>query len=150
MTETMLRVLKAFFPAVLLTYVLASIFSTQIILGNLQAMGVEVSAMVRLSTSFHDLMGLTSSYLVLILVAFIVGLPVAAGLTRLMPTQRLVLFILAGFVAIVALHLIMKAVLGLSGIAATRTGFGLITQGVAGAAGGYLYFRLSRRKESLN
>jgi hypothetical protein len=140
----MLRVLKAFFPAVLLTYVLASVFSTQLILGNLQSMGVEVSAMVRIGTTFHDLLGLASSYLVLILVAFVIGLPVAAGLTKLMPSHRLILFVLAGFVAIVALHLIMKAVLGLSGIAATRTLSGLVAQGVAGAIGGYLYFRLSR------
>ncbi len=140
----MLRVLKAFFPAVLLTYVLASIMSTQIILGNLQSMGVDVSAAVRISTTFHDLLGLASSYLLLILVAFVLGLPVAAGLTKLMPSQRLALFTLAGFVAIVALHLIMKAALGLSGIAATRTMFGLLAQGIAGAAGGYLYFHLSR------
>ena len=146
MKPLMLRVLKAFFPAVLLTYVLASIFSTQVILGNLQGMGVDVSGAIRLSTTFHDLVGLTSSYLVLILVAFVLGLPVAAGLTKIMPSHRLVLFMLAGFVAIVALHLIMKAVLGLSGIAATRTMFGLLGQGVAGAAGGYLYFRLSRTR----
>jgi len=144
MKPKMLRVLKAFFPAVILTYVLASILSTQIILGNLQGMGVDVSGMVRLSTTFHDLLGLTSSYLVLILVAFVLGMPVAAGLTKLMPSYRLTLFVLAGFVAIVALHLIMKAVLGLSGIAATRTMAGLLSQGLAGAAGGYLYYRLSR------
>lgn len=140
----MLRVLKAFFPAVLLTYVLASILSTQVILGNLQGMGVDVSGAVRLSTTFHDLLGLASSYLLLILVAFVLGLPVAAGLTKLMPSHRLALFVLAGFVAIVALHLIMKAALGLTGIAATRTMAGLLTQGMAGAAGGFLYFRLSR------
>ncbi len=140
----MLRVLKAFVPAVLFTYVLASILSTQFILGSLQNMGVDVSAMVRFSTTLHDLLGLSTSYLILILVAFILGLPVAAGLSKLMPSQRLVLFVLAGFVAIVALHLIMKAVLGMSAIAATRTMFGLLSQGVAGAAGGYLYFRLSR------
>ncbi len=140
----MLRVLKAFFPAVLLTYVLGSISSTQIILGNLQGMGVDVSSLVRLSTTFHDLVGLASSYLLLILVAFLLGLPVAAGLNKLMPGHRLALFVLAGFVAIVALHLIMKAVLGLSGIAATRTMFGLLSQGCAGAVGGYLYFRLSQ------
>ena len=143
MKPQMLRVLKAFFPAVLLTYVLASVFSTQVILGNLQGMGVEVSTAIRLSTTFHDLLGLTSSYLVLILIAFAIGLPVAAGFTKLMPNYRLVLFVLAGFVAIVALHLIMKALLGLSGVAATRTMFGLLGQGVAGAIGAYLYFRLS-------
>ncbi len=142
----MLRVLKAFFPAVLLTYVLASVFSTQLILGNLQSMGVEVSAMVRMGTTFHDLLGLTSSYLVLILLAFVIGLPVAAGLARFMPSHRLILFVLAGFVAIVSLHIIMKAVLGLNGIAAARTLSGLVAQGVAGAIGGYLYFRLSSQK----
>ena len=140
------RVLKAFFPAVLLTYVLASVFSTQLILGNLQSMGAEVGAMVRISTTFHDLVGLSSSYLVLILVAFAIGLPVAAGLTKLMPSHRLVLFVLAGFVAIVSLHLIMKAALGLSGIAATRTLVGLLAQGVAGAIGAYLYVHLSRQR----
>jgi hypothetical protein len=146
----MLRVLKAFFPAVILTYVVASILSTQIILGNLKAMGVEVSGMVRLSTTFHDLVGLSSSYLLLILVAFVLGLPVAAGLTRLMPAYRPTLFALAGFVAVVALHLIMKAVLGLSGIAATRTLTGLLAQGLAGIAGGYLYYRLSKPSSSEN
>lgn len=139
-----MTIVKAFFSAVLFTYVLASVLSTQIVLGSLQGMGVDVSGMIRLSTTFHDLLGLTSSYLLLIFVAFIVGLPVAAGLTKLMPSHRLALFVLAGFVAIVALHLIMKAVLGLSGIAATRTMAGLLSQGVAGAAGGYLYCRLSR------
>jgi hypothetical protein len=146
----MLRVLKAFFPAVILTYVVASILSTQIVLGNLQAMGVEVSGMVRLSTTFHDLVGLSSSYLLLIFIALVLGLPVAAGLTRLMPAYRPTLFALAGFVAIVVLHLIMKAVLGLSGIAATRTLTGLLAQGLAGIAGGYLYYRLSKPPSGQN
>jgi hypothetical protein len=62
----------------------------------------------------------------------------------LLPGQRALLFALAGFVAVVALHLIMKAVLGVSGIAVTRTVAGLIGQGVAGAIGGYCYHVLSR------
>lgn len=139
----MLPVLKAFFPAVLLSYVIASVVSTQLILANLEGMGVEVSSTVRLDATFHDLLGLTSSYLVLILVAFLVGFPVAARLTKMMPSHRALLYALAGFVALVALHLIMKAVLGLSGVAATRTTIGLLAQGFAGAAGGYLYSRLT-------
>jgi hypothetical protein len=144
----MARVLKAFFPAVLLAYVLASILFTQTILAAVQGMGLEVSVSMRLATTVHDLIGLSSSYLLLILVAFILALPVAGGLTRLLPTQRAVLFTLAGFVAIVALHLIMKALLGLSGIAATRTVPGLLAQGLAGAVGGYCYHLLSRPRQS--
>jgi hypothetical protein len=139
----MLRVLKAFFPAVIVAYVLAAILVTQFNLGSLQSMGVPVSMADRLGATFHDLVGLASSYLLLILVAFILGFPVAAGLARLLPRQRMMLYVLAGGVAILALHLVMKAVLGLSGIAATRSLGGLLSQGLAGAVGGYLFHRLS-------
>ena len=139
----MIQVLKAFVAAVLLTYVLGSIFSTQVVLASLQVMGVDVAIAVRMSATFQDLLGLTSSYLILIAVALVLGLPVASGLSRLMPANRTALFMLAGFVAIVSIHLIMKAALGLSGIASTRTMTGLLIQGVAGAAGGYIYCLIS-------
>jgi hypothetical protein len=144
----MARVLKAFFPAVLLAYILASILFTQTILAAVQSMGLDVSMGIRLGTTFDDMIGMTSSYLLLIFLAFILGLPVAAGLTRLLPSQRALLFSLAGFVAIVALHLIMKAVLGISAIASTRTLAGLLLQGLAGAVGGYCYHLLSRPQQS--
>ena len=141
----MRRVLKAWFPAVVLTYVVASVLTTVSVLGHLNTMGAPVSATHYFSVSWHDLLGLSSSYLPLIIIAFVLALPVAAGLTRLWPAQRLLLFTLAGFVAIVALHMTMKAVLGVTGIAAARTMGGLMLQGLAGAAGGYLYGRLSAR-----
>ena len=141
----MVRVLRAFFPAVLIAYLLASVIFTQSILATVQSFGLEVTFAERLAATWHDIMGMASSYLLLMLVAFVLGLPVAAGLTRLLPGQRALLFTLAGFVAVVALHLIMKAVLGVSGIAVTRTLAGLIGQGVAGAIGGYCYHLLSRR-----
>ena len=139
----MIQTLKAFVAAVLLTYVLGSIFSTQIIMLSLQGMGVDVAMAVRMSATLQDLLGLSASYLPLIAIALLLGLPVAAGLSRLMPTNRTALFILAGFVAIVALHLIMKAVMGLTGVASTRTMAGLLIQGVAGAMGAYMYCRIS-------
>lgn len=142
----MLRLLKAFIPAVLLAYFLASVLVTQANLAAVQSMGLEVSTGVRLDTTVRDMVGMASSYLILILVSFTLALPVAAGLTRLLPDQRALLFTLAGFVAIVALHLIMKAALGLSGIAPTRTMVGLLSQGLAGAVGGYCYHVLSRAR----
>ena len=142
----MVRALKAFFPAVLLAYLVASVFATQSNLGNLQMLGMDVGLADRAGATLHDLIGMASSYLLLILVAFVLGLPVAAGLTRLLPSQRAFLYALAGFIAIVALHLIMKAALGVSGIAATRTTAGLIGQGAAGAIGGLCFHWLSRSR----
>lgn len=142
----MLRVLKAYITAVFIVYLLASVAATQVVLAQVAAMGVAVSLVDRLSASLHDLLGLGSSYLVLIAAAFGLALPVAAGLCRLLPRQRALLYIVAGFMAIVALHMIMKAVLGVSGIAATRSVAGLFSQGAAGAAGGLCFHALTRRQ----
>ena len=141
----MVRVVKAFFPAVLVTYLMASVLFTQTILATVQSFGLEVSLAQRLEATWHDITGMAPSYLVLLLVAFLIAMPVAAGITRLLPTRRALLFTLAGFVAVVALHVTMKLVLGLSGIAVTRTVAGLFGQGLAGALGGYVYHCLSRK-----
>jgi hypothetical protein len=140
----MLRVIKAFFPAVLLAYLLASSLATQSVLASVASFGLPVDPLVRLQTTLQDLAGMSTSYLPLILVAFLLGLPVAAALARALPARRALLFSLAGFAAIVALHLIMHALLGVYGIAAARTLPGLLGQGLAGAAGGFCYHRLSR------
>lgn len=141
----MIRVLKAFFPAVIAAYVAGSLLATQVVLGNLGDMGVEVTLSTRLQASLHDLLGMPA-YLLLILLAFVVAMPVAAGLVRVhaLPGTRVFWFTLAGFVALVALHLIMRQVLGLYPVAAAREWSGLLLQGFAGAVGGFLYSVISR------
>lgn len=140
----MIRVLKAFFPAVIAAYVIGCLLATQVVLGNLADMGVDISLTTRLQASLHDLLGM-SAYLLLILVAFVIAMPVAAGLVRihLVPGTRVFWFTLAGFAALVALHLIMRQVLGLYPVAAAREPLGLLLQGLAGAVGGFLYSFIS-------
>ena len=140
----MVNFLKAFLAAVLLTFVLASILSTQVVLAQVQAMGLQVGWDTRLSTTWQDIIGMASSYLVLITVAFALALPVAAWLARRFPGQRALLFVLAGFVALTALHLALHSALGIHVIAVTRTLPGLLGQCLAGAVGGYCYYRLRR------
>lgn len=144
----MLRVLKAYVASVFIAYLLASVAATQVVLSQVSAMGVGVSPADRLSASLHDLLGLASSYLVLIAVAFALAMPMAAGLCRRLARQRALLYTLAGFTAIVALHMIMKAVLGVSGIAATRSLPGLLFQGAAGAVGGLCFHALTPRRDT--
>lgn len=141
----MINVLKAFFPAVILAFVLASILSTQMILANVQAMGLEVSPGVRMATTLQDILGMTSSYLLLITVAFILALPVAGWLAKRLPARSALLFASAGFVAIAALHVALQSALGIQAIAVTRTIPGLLGQCLAGAAGGWCYYLLRQR-----
>jgi MFS family permease len=141
-----INVLKAFIPATILAFVLASVLSTQMILANVQAMGLDVSMGVRLNTTFQDLIGMASSYLILITIAFILGLPVAAWLSRRAPSRSALLFTLAGFVAIAVLHLAIQAALSIHPVPVTRTLPGFLGQCLAGAAGGWCYYRLRHNR----
>ena len=63
---------------------------------------------------------------------------VTAMLVRRLPGWRRLLFPLAGAVAMVALHLTLKAAFDITPIAAARSGTGLLLQALAGAVGGYV------------
>jgi hypothetical protein len=140
----MLKVLLGYVAAVLATYAVGVLLISQANLSNVAAMGAAIDASIRLEVVWHDLLHMYEIYLPLVAISFIISLPVAALVVRWQPNLRLVGYVLAGFVGLVAIHVIMKAVLGLSGVAPTRTIMGLLAQGVAGAVGGYLFHRLTR------
>jgi len=117
-------------------------------LANVAEMGLTVEFSDRLDTLLHDLTHMTAIYLPLVTVSSIIAFSVAAAIIRLTPNLRLIGYVSAGFVALIALHLIMKMVLGLTGVAPTRTIMGLIAQGAAGAFGGYLFHILTLKKSA--
>jgi len=118
----------------------ASVLATQVILARLTGMGIPVTLRDRLDATAHDLLGLATSYLPLMLLAYLLALPVAVALSAYLTRFRVLIYGLAGAVAVIAIHLIIKAVLGLNGIAAVRDLHGLLLQGLAGWFGGYLFF----------
>ena len=121
-------------------YILGSILSTQVILQRIESLGLPITPRNRFDASWHDVLGMATSYQPLMAVAFLLALPVAAGLGRLLPRVRFLLYPLAGLAAVIALHLIMRAVLGLNGVASVRDLHGLLLQGGAGWLGGYLFY----------
>jgi len=79
------------------------------------------------------------TYLPLISIALLIAfLFTSLGLLRFIK-RPMALFVLAGFVAIIALHTIMGAVFGVDAVAPVRSLVGLVAQGMAGAVGGYVY-----------
>ncbi len=140
----MLRIVAAYLVAVVAAFVVGSVFVTQFNLARVAGMGLDISTGVRLQATLHDLLGLAATYLPMVAVAFLIALLVASGLLKLFPQQRLLLFVLAGAVGLVTVHLLIKALLGLNGIAATRTLAGLLSQGLAGALGGYVFYAMRR------
>ena len=134
-----MRIISSYLLAVLVTYTTGAVFVSQ---GNIAAvisMGFEISLEQRFEAMLHDIANMYDIYLMLIALVFLIALPVAELIIRRFPELRLVGYMSAGFVSMVAIHVILKAVLGLSGIAPTRELFGLVAQGIAGALGGFVF-----------
>ncbi len=155
-----MRIVLAFIGAVAGAYVLGASFITNHVASNLLALGVSVPFSLRLEMMAHDLLGLASLYLPVLAVALLVGFGVAAlvlkiksmlskadaGQNSTAGTQRVLAYTLAGGLAIFALNAALIAPFETHLIAATRTTLGLVLQVAAGAAGGWLFARLSKPK----
>jgi len=143
MQNSIVRNVFGFFAAVIAAYLLGAIFISQGNIASIIAMDFDVSVAQRFEAALHDVMHMTNIYLPVIAVSYFVSMPVARLIIKYVPQQRAILYALAGAVGLVAIHLIMKMVLGLTGIAATRTFVGLLAQAIAGGVGGYLFHRIS-------
>ena len=134
-----MRIISSYLLAVLVTYILGAAFVSQGNIAAVTSMGFEISMEQRFEAMMHDITSMYDIYLILIAIALLIALPVAEFIIRRFPELRMVGYLSAGFVAMVAIHVILKAVLGLSGIAPTREFFGLFAQGIAGALGGFVF-----------
>lgn len=137
-----LKNVGAFVAAVLVTYALAAIFATSSVMSRLADMGVSVSFADRLATHGEDLVGMFALFAPLLGIALLLGFLVAGIIVRWQPTWRSFGYPLAGFAAVVVMHLLLKAALDITPVAAARTAGGVLMQGVAGALGGWAFYRL--------
>jgi len=139
----MIRRVTALAAGVLATYILAAAASTQMILGELAALGLPVSFGDRTAATLHDWTGMAMAYLPLIGASLLIAFPLAALILRYVGLPRTLGYALAGAAALWALHLIMIATFGLHPLPATRTALGLALQAAAGLVGGYVFARIA-------
>ena len=144
----MIKTTGSFLLAVIAAYLLGAIFISQGNIAAVVALGFDVGVGQRLDAAVHDTLNMTDIYLPLVAISLLLGFPVAYAIVRKRPHLRLIGYTMAGFVALIAIHVIIKAVVGISGVAPTRTLLGLLCQGIAGGVGGYLFYRLTTRLQS--
>jgi hypothetical protein len=150
MGNTIVRNVGSFLAAVIAAYVLGAIFVSQGNIASIVAMDFDVSVAQRFDAALHDVMNMTAIYLPVIAVSYLISMPVAAFIIKYVPHRRMILYVLAGAAGLVAIHLILKLLLGVSGIASTRTIVGLLAQGIAGGVGGYLFHVVSMKRSVSN
>ena len=146
MQNSIVRNVCGFLAAVLAAYVLGAIFISQGNIASIVAMDFDVSVAQRFEAALHDVMNMTGIYLPVIAVSFVIAMPVATFIIKYVPQQRTALYVLAGAVGLITIHVLMKMLLGFSGIAATRSIVGLLAQAIAGGVGGYLFHRVSMKR----
>lgn len=127
-----------------MTYIAGAVFISQGNLAQVANLGLDVDFGVRVQAALHDVTNMTRLYLPLVGIGLLIAFPVARGVLHFVPHLRLVGYTLSGFVAMIALHAIAEAVLGMVGIAPTRFLSGLMLQGVAGGLGGLAFHYVTR------
>lgn len=137
--------LISFLLAGLVAYIIAVLFYTQINLSNLTDLGIDISLSDRLGAASHDLLSMTGMYLPIMLVALLVAFSLAAIVIRFLPNLRILGFVVAGIVGVLALVLFFSSFLGTNPIAVTRSSLGLLSQCGAGGMGGLVYALVSQR-----
>ena len=134
---------SSFLAAVIAAYVLGAIFISQGNIASVIALNFDVSLAQRFEAAIHDVTHMTGIYLPVIAISYLIAMPVATFIIKYFPQHRMILYIAAGATGLLTIHIVMKLLLGFSGVAATRSAIGLIAQAVAGGVGGYLFHLVS-------
>lgn len=141
-----IQTLFAWAAAVVLAYMLATLAASQSVAGQLADLGVPLSLGERVQMSARDQLGMAGLFLPLIAIGMTIALLVAAWLGHRNPQRRTLLFMLAGAVALLCIHLALNWSFDITLVAVARSHLGLLSQALAGAAGGYLFTRIKPRK----
>ncbi|XOV80747.1 MAG: hypothetical protein ACFHVJ_07320 [Aestuariibacter sp.] len=142
-----LKLTIRFFMAVLVCFMLASIFHSQFVLIELLKLGVNIPVGDWISMTISDLLGLLPGYggiiTIALLLAFLIMQAIHKWLINL-PDWR---YPMAGFLALTTALLAMQPLLGVTLIAGARTELGFFSQCLAGAIGGLFFMWLQRQAQ---
>ena len=141
--------LGAWLLSVAVTYLLATLTATQSVVSALTRMGLDIPVGKRLTMTLQDIVGMAGMFLPMVAFALLIAFMTAALLCRWLSRWRLPLYLLAGAVAVVCIHLGLNLAFGITPVAIARSTGGLLLQALAGAAGGFAYLLLVQRQSSV-
>ncbi len=145
------RIIKTgliFILSVVIATLLATLFSSQFVLGGLAGAGAKISLGERLGMTLYDLGHLGPLYGIFILIGLATAFLAAALVYRFAKTKRALIYVVAGMACFVVMLYLMQAVFfGVPIIAGARSTLGLAFQALAGGLAGYVFARMTRRSE---
>lgn len=134
-----------------ITMLIASIFSTQKVIGGLGDVGGQVQFGDRISMTIYDAVHFGSLYWGFITIAFLIAFIAAWALHKGVKFGRPIIFAVAGAVAMLVMLLAMEQVFfGVPIVAGARDVIGLLLQMLAGGIGGFIFAKLSASRTQIN
>lgn len=143
MKKAFLHLYIPFILAWLITFIVASVLQTQMVLYGLSQLDVEIGLSKRLLMTWQDIAGLLPTYGLVILLGLSIGFGVAKLIYKFTNLSRTYLLPLAGALSMLAILLAMQPILGVTLLAGARTATGIALQMLAGLIGGvsFIYIR---------
>lgn len=148
-----MRVILAFLAAAIVTFVISGGFYTQQVLAEQAAIGATYTPPQTVEAYWRNYLGLLGgsmpSFAMITTIAMAIGFAVAAPLKRVLKPLAPVAYPIAGAASLTGVIWIIENAIGGGGVGAiggARGVIGMALQGVAGAAGGFV-FDLMRPKD---
>ena len=142
---TVLRFLKHFIPCWAVTYCLASILHSQMVLINLVQVEVNIPIADWLSMTAYDLWGLLPAYGSAVFGAMLIAILFSTWLTQHQSRAfSLIIFMMAGALAMLVMLLAMHPIMQVTLIAGARSSVGIALQSFAGLLGGLVFGLLAK------
>lgn len=134
------RILLAYLISLVVVTVLGSAASTYFVLERLAALGVEISTDLRVATILRDIVGIAPLYGLITGIGLAIAFAAAAGVNRLVPGHRIVVFIVAGAAGVVTTWLVGEQFFWhVQPVGGARSVLGMAAQGGAGAVAGLAF-----------
>lgn len=138
-----IRLLLAYLAAIAAAAVAGSVLQTQINLAALRTLGAEIDPATRLLTTGQDLLGFAPLWAAILALGFLIAFVCARILAVFLPARRSGLYVLAGTVSVFVTLWLMRLLLPITVIAATREPTGVVLIGLTGVLGGWVFARLA-------
>ncbi|WP_110430194.1 hypothetical protein [Glaciecola sp. KUL10] len=143
-----MKILLHLIASALACFVVASLLHTQSVLNRLIELGINIPISNRISTVFADLQGLAPTYGVILLAGLSIAFFVSSLLLKRFSTNPIIIYSIAGAVAVATILLAMQPILNITLLGGARGTFGFLSQCLAGALGGILFGALRTQRKN--
>ncbi len=142
-----IKIVLIFMLSVSVSFLLASISGTQVVLADVSSFGLKVSFTDRISTTIQDIAGLSLTLPILIGAAFLIAFLIAALCNRFIGGNRSMWYLAAGFSSLPLTLILTKILMGGTLFAAARSGLGLLLFAFSGLVGAWVFAHMTQKKD---